>query len=658
MKRSLILSTLILSAVAARAQAPSNDSTSFFLHKFAQNIGRETYRVSKTDEGYTYDINFKFVDRGSPVPLKATLKVSAKAEPLELTIAGNTSRMSTIKDKITITKGDASIKVDDSTFTKKVLPPAFTVAGYSPGTVQQVLIQYWKKHGSPANITTLPNGAVQIRKDGMDTLDFQGKPLLLNRYTIAGLIWGNELVWTDANDNLICLITNDAEGDKLEEMKEQYESLLPTLIARAAAYSMRLFAAQMDKLGVTSPKIIAVKGGTVVDVINKTSIPNATVLIEDGKIKEVGTAASVNIPAGAKVIDATGKTVLPGLWDMHSHFEQAEWGPAYLAAGVTTVRDCGNEFEYINAIKNAIDKGVGVGPDILKAGIIDGKGPRALGVIQAATPEEAIAAVDRYKANGFVQIKIYSSVKFLIVKVICDEAHKQGLTVTGHIPQGMNLIAGVNQGMDMVNHMQYVYQVMKINKDHSVDFDDTTTVKMIQYIKRHNMVVDPTIGVYEMMMRSVKDDITVMEPNFYNLPLPLQALFKNTGMEPAEAEKYKPMLQSMKTLVKKLYDEGVPIVAGTDMGFPGYSVDRELELYVEAGLTPAEAIQTATIIPARVMKIDDSAGSLTTGKAADVIIVDGDPLKNIRDIRKVEAVIRGGKIYNPENLHKMVGFGK
>ena len=149
-------------------------------------------------------------------------------------------------------------------------------------------------------------------------------------------------------------------------------------------------------------------------------------------------------------------------------------GAAYLAAGVTTVRDCGNEFGYINSIQRAIDDGNGIGPHILKAGIVDGKGPYALGIIQADTKEEAIAAVDRYKQNGFVQIKIYSSVKPAIVKAICEEAHKQGLTVTGHIPIGMTLMQGIDSGMDMVNHAQYVFSAMKFNPDFSINVNDST----------------------------------------------------------------------------------------------------------------------------------------------------------------------------------------
>jgi len=656
-KKTILLLCFLSSAYAikARQNTAQADSGAFWLHKFEQHIGREVYHITKTGNVITYKVDFKFVDRGSPVPLKAELAVQPSLEPVRLFIKGRTSRSSTINDSISIADGKAIIKVDDSSYTKKLMPLMFPVAGYSPGTVQQVLLQYWKNHHQPANIMTLPTGSVQIKKDGADTLTFQNKPLVLDRFTISGLIWGNELLWTDHEGRLMCLITNDAEADKLEMMREPYEELLPTLISRAATYSMRLFTKAMPKTN-SDPKVIAVVGGTLVDVVNSKTIQNSVVVIENGIIKNVGLSGAVSIPAGAKIIDAKGKTVLPGLWDMHAHFEQAEWGPAYLAAGVTTVRDCGNEFGYINSIKKAIDDGKGIGPVILKAGIIDGKGPFALGVIQADTKEDAIKEVDRYYDNGFIQIKIYSSVKPAIVKAICDEAHRLGLTVTGHIPNGMTLQAGVDSGMDMVNHVQYVYSIMKRNKDRSINFDDSISKAAIKFVKDHHVVIDPTIGVFEMSFRSVKEDITIMEPGFFTLPLPLQALFQNTGQDPANAARFKPLYESMVKIVKVLYDAGVPIVAGTDQGFPGFSLDRELELYVQAGLTPMQAIQTATITPAQVMKMDKQTGSINAGKRADITIVDGDPLNNIREIRKVTLVIKAGKIYDPVQLHRLVGF--
>jgi len=657
MKRALLSAIPCLLFFAANAQTTPPDSGTFLLHKFQQHIGKETYHLSKSKDSLVYKDDFKFVDRGGAVPLKTTLRVTPALEPLGLDIEGKVARGATVNDKISIVKGQAHIKVDDSVYDKKLKPLTFQVAGYAPTIVQQVLVQYWKKHHEPASINILPTGSVQIKRDGSDTLDFQNKPLILERYIIAGLIWGNEFLWTDQQGQVICIITNDAEFDKFETVSEAYESLLPALIGKTATYSMRVFT-KSASIGSRPEKLIAVKGGTVYDVVNEKAIPDAVVIIENGIIKKIGKTGEVTIPAGAKVIDAKGKMIFPGLWDMHAHFEQAEWGPAYLAAGVTTVRDCGNEFDFINAIKSAIDGGKGVGPNILKAGIIDGKGQFALGIIQADTKEAAIREVDRYKQNGFAQIKIYSSVKPAIVKAICDEAHKQGLTVTGHIPFGMTLQAGVDSGMDMVNHAQYVYSIMKRNKDRSIDFNDPTSIKAIQFIKDHHVVIDPTVGVFEMSFRNVKDDITIMEPAFYTLPLPLQALLKNTGQDSTGAKRLKPVYESMLMIVKKLHDAGVTIVAGTDQGFPGFSVPRELELYVQAGLTPADAIQTATITPAKVMNFDKTTGSIEEGKQADLIIVDGDPLKNIRDIRNVTTVIKAGHIYDPHQLHVLVGFSK
>ncbi len=550
----------------------------------------------------------------------------------------------------------AFIKVDDSSFSKTIQPNSFTIAGYSPATAQMLLIKFWKQQNKPSTINMLPYGSVQIHKDGEDTFSFNNKTLTLERYAIKGLIWGNELLWTDNNGQLICLITNDAEGDKQEMMLEPYESLLSSFVAKAAVDGMKLFTSSA-KPSFQKHNVIAITNGTLIDVVKSTSTPNTTVIVENGKIKDVGDAASVKIPADAFVIDAKGKTILPGLWDMHSHFEQAEWGPAYLAAGVTTVRDCGNEFGYINAIQKAIDDGSGIGPHILKAGIIDGKGQYALGIVQADTKEEAIAAVDRYKDNGFAQIKIYSSVKPEIVKAICDEAHRVGLTVTGHIPMNMTLMQGVDSGMDMVNHVQYVFSVVKRNPDLTIDLNDSMSIRALNFIKSHHVVIDPTLGVFEMAFRNLKDNITDIEPNFASLPEPMKPLFINTGADDsATVARGKIIMKDFKEITNALYQNGVTIVAGTDMGFPGYSVFRELELYVESGLTPIEAIQTATITPAKVMKLDATEGSVESGKNADIIIVDGDPLQNIRNIRKVETVIKDGNIYDPVQLHKIAGF--
>ena len=190
---------------------------------------------------------------------------------------------------------------------------------------------------------------------------------------------------------------------------------------------------------------------------------DSVIVITEGVITAVGAKGKVKVPRGATMLDASGKFAVPGLWDAHAHYEQVEWGPIYLGAGVTSVRDVGNEYDFITTVHDELDRkeDPAVGPHLEFAGIIDGSGKdgkraRSLGVVIADTPEEAQTIVAKYKAAGAKQIKIYSSVSPEMVKAICVAAHAQGMTVTGHIPDGMTAVEGINDGMDQINHVQYL----------------------------------------------------------------------------------------------------------------------------------------------------------------------------------------------------------
>ena len=651
---------LIILPVIALSQQEKVDSGSFLLHKFEQPIGRETYSKTSSPSGTVYKIDFKFTDRGTPVPLKAVCSLDNNGHPQSFQVSGSNSRFSTVDDSIVISKGLASVTENKKTTSIPITGPVFPIAGYAPGTIQMLLLQYWKKLGYPANMQTLPAGSLQITKDGEDNFTFKGRPKNFKRFIIRGLIWGAEIVWTDEQDQLVCLMTNDAEGDKTEMMQEAYETLLPRFIEKAAYYGMQLFNKSVSDKPAALPTITAITHANVLDLNTGVLQPDRTVLISNGKILQLGSAATIDIPERALTVDAKGKTLLPGLWDMHAHFEQADWGPAYLATGITTVRDCGGEFGYINTIKKVIDEGQGMGPHILKAGIIDGKGPASLGIVTANNKEEAIARVRTYKDNGFVQIKIYGSVKPDLVKVICDEAHRLGMTVTGHIPRRMTLKQGVESGMDMVNHINYVFWMMKVDTTNfSVDLDDSLSKASLEFIKTHKVVIDPTLSILELAGRSVNDSITLIEPDYYTLPPQLQSLLRNTGVsDSSDIAFYKSFMASSKKIVKALSDQQTPIVAGTDMGMPGYSLYRELQLYVEAGLTALQALRSATIVPAMLMKLEQQSGSVEEGKNADLILVDGNPAADIKNIRNISMVMKDGRLYDPVMMRRLAGFAK
>jgi imidazolonepropionase-like amidohydrolase len=397
-------------------------------------------------------------------------------------------------------------------------------------------------------------------------------------------------------------------------------------------------------------------------------VSDSAVLIENGKIIAAGPRAQVKVPKGIKVIDATGKTVLPGLWDMHSHFEQVEWGPIYLAAGATTVRDCGNELEFITAVRDAIAAGRGLGPRILAAGIVDGDSPRAIGVERVTTPEEAKYWVDRYHSLGFQQMKIYSSVKREEVAAVATEAHRLGMTVTGHIPFGMTAYDGVNAGMDQINHITYITDIMtkpmaadasrmdRLQAQADIDLASPEAQKAIDFLKSHDTVLDPTLVVFESFTAGPDKPIESFEPGVAKVAPELRTQLEEGGVPANIVGVYRKIFSKEVEMVGALHHAGIPIVAGTDQTVPGYSLYREIELYVEGGFTPMEAIQAATIVPARVMKLDNELGTVEAGKRADLILVDGNPLENIHNIRKVKTVITGGTVYDCAELWRSVGF--
>jgi imidazolonepropionase-like amidohydrolase len=301
---------------------------------------------------------------------------------------------------------------------------------------------------------------------------------------------------------------------------------------------------------------------------------------------------------------------------------------------------------------------------MLLAGIVDGEGQRSFGVIQANTPEQAREVVNRYKQAGFQQIKIYSSVKPEVVKAICDEAHKVGMTVTGHIPSNMDAFQGIEAGMDQINHIQYLPPVMqpkgaKAGKDGlvpQINFQSPEALRAIEFLKAHGTVIDPTMAIFEWSLHPANVPFYTIEPGAAKLPPQLSGAINNTGVPPENEAWARSLLDQFTSVISALHRAGITIVAGTDQVVPGHSLHRELELYVKAGFTPMEAIQAATIVPARVMKLDKEVGTVEVGKAADLIIVDGNPLENISNIRKVQIVVTNGRVYKSAELWESVGF--
>ena len=421
---------------------------------------------------------------------------------------------------------------------------------------------------------------------------------------------------------------------------------------------------------------VVIRNVTLFDSETGTLIAGQRVTVHGDRIASVEPDRDQPAPAGAQVIDGKGKMLLPGLWDMHAHLF-AENAFLDMATGVTTVRDLGNPIDDLTKLRKQIDEGRQVGPRVVPAGFIDGPGPFEGPIkVLAATPEEARQRVDHYADLGYVQIKIYSSVKPELVPVIIEEAHKRGLRVSGHVPSGMIAEQFVRDGADEIQHMNFIFLnfmpdvketrtparfIEPGKRGAGLDLNSQPVNDFIALLKEHHTVVDPTMGAWEDTYVDRPGQIGKSDAAMFDrLPVQAQRGSKSGGgaldaSDPATDKLYRDSYANMVRMLKKLYDSGIQIVAGTDDG-SGYAFDRELEIYIEAGIPATEVLRMATIEAAKVMHKDKDLGSITSGKFADVILVNGDPTHNISDIRHVDVVIKNGDVYRPSEMYPAFGI--
>jgi imidazolonepropionase-like amidohydrolase len=637
----------------------------FRLHKFMQQIGREDDTFVTTPDGtIEAKSSFSFRDRGWTVPLSARIELARDGALISYAIWGDTSRLSKLDERVELRSDGAYDITRDGKRTRVELAPGAVVAsGYAPMLVQELVLQTWRARGKPASMPLALGGELTISSRGNESYDVPAGKVALEHVAIGGLVWGIEDAWLDDKNQLAAVITRDAEFDHFEATRGEYLPILAQLAKAAGIDGVARLAEAAKSIETDAHGPIALVGATLITGADRPSIANAVVILDGDKIVAAGPRDKVTIPNGATTIDATGKFLVPGLWDMHAHVEQVEQGGAYLAAGVTTVRDMGNIMDFITGIRDSIEAGKGLGPRILVNGLVDGEGPRALGTIRIRTREDIPKVIDQLRAAGCQEVKIYSSIAPALVAPIAQYAHAHGMRVVGHLPEGMTPQQAVEAGYDSISHLHYIFDADVALKDLNgedwlkhriaIDFNQPAFTKLFATLAAHHTVIDDTVALYEQGAFSAAE-IAKREPGLATLPRQLAALF--SPVKPKYAELAAKDFAKNLALIKTMHEHHIAFVAGTDITVPGHSLHRELELYVQAGFTPLEALQAATIVPARYMHRDNELGTIEAGKRADLVVLGADPLADIHNIRKVERVIARGKIYDAPALWRVVGF--
>jgi imidazolonepropionase-like amidohydrolase len=430
---------------------------------------------------------------------------------------------------------------------------------------------------------------------------------------------------------------------------------------------------------------------TVINTETGRESSDQTVIIAGDRISSIQPSASMHLPRGAKLIDASGKFLIPGLWDMHVHGASngdARWSyPLFIANGVAGVRDMWGP-EDANKFRAHPESETMPAPHVyLASPIIDGKPPAWQGSIVVTSPEEARTVVDKYKRNGADFIKVYQRLARDEYFAIADEAKRQHIPFAGHLPRYITAWEAAAAGQRSIEHLTalplsvssqeqelrtrwnslpgpYSKTGFPVLLQAYRSYSDQQAQRLFSEFKKNQTWQVPTLTVLRAQSRINDPQFThdprlrYMPPDWQNVDYMKQLPYSNYTA--AEFDLVRELFEYNKKLVGAMFRAGVPLLAGTDAGnpfcFPGFSLHDEMGLMVESGVTPLGALQMATRNAAVFMNATDRYGSVAPGKVADLVLLDADPLKDIHNTTKISAVFLAGKEFDRTALDELLNW--
>jgi imidazolonepropionase-like amidohydrolase len=606
--------------------------------------------------------------RGQVFELDSSGKAGADGMPATIVIRGVTPT-GDAGETFSLLDGKASWKSPVDAGSADYKSPAFYSA--QGGPIEQTGWFVERLLASPGKqMPLLPGGKARAEKLTTLTVGSGANAREVTAWAITGVNTFPIPVWADSKGKFFGLVFF------LSWLPEEYASEHARL-NEAQAKAMAARAPALAKSLVTQPTgPVAFTNVRVYDADARMFMADRTVVVDKGLIVAHAGASEIQVPAGARLIDGKGKTLLPGLWDCHMHVATDTTGLQELSMGVTSVRDPGNDNSLTLDRRARARKGELLMPNVYASSLIDGRGQFTAQVANVANSEaEAVALVDKAKADGFIGVKFYGTLNKAWLPAAAAQARKQGLHVHGHIPVGMRPLEAINAGYDEITHINWIIMqampeevvaasngIMRFEGPgrhaKSVDLDSKAIADIIALMASKGIYSDPTMVAFEGLYVPENGDLSpAYAPFMGTMPPSTERGFRTGGFAvPKDLTRahYRESWAKMVQLLGKMHKAGIPIVAGTDGA--GIELVHELEIYVEAGMTPAEALATATIIPARLVGQDKNTGSIKVGKAADLVLVDGDPSQRIGDLRQTRVVMLGGKLLDADALRSAAGF--
>ena len=623
--------------------------------------------TTRIDEGGERRSHFEFTDRGRGPKIDERIRLDADGLPVAITVEGRSYMGAPARETFERHDGAATWTSTLDSGKRVADEPMFYAA--AEGTPDQIaVLARALLQAKDQRLDLLPAGEARIEALQEHTFQVDGQPVVATLHAISGLGFTPEFVWLDGKNELFALsygwmglAPRGAEGVVEEAGRLQEEARANWLRTRA------------KELTQTMPGTWCLLGARLMDVDTGRLNPAASIRVKDGVIDAVGTPAQVNC-TGLASIDAGGRIVLPGLWDMHVHASPGD-GLLHIASGVTGARDLGNDHDQVTKLAADFASGELIGPRMQLAGFIDKKSPYTAPTGTAVdTLDQALAQIDVYAGQGYPQIKIYSSIPPEWVAPMAERMHGHGIRLSGHIPAFMTAEQAVRDGFDEIQHINMLFlnfvadadtdtrtpaRFMRVAEEGGkLDLDSKEVRDFIALLKERDIVVDPTVAIFDRMFRHRSGELSpILGSIVDHLPPAVQrgARAGEIDINDDNAATYAASAEALLGLVRRLHEAGVRLVPGTD-DIVGFTLHRELELYVQAGIPNAEVIRLATSSAADIADVGVKVGRIAPGQAADLLVVDGNPLEDITALRRGVLVVRGDRVHRPAAIFRSLGI--
>jgi Amidohydrolase family len=660
MKRIILLSFLIIKNTLV---AQKTDTVTYSIVNLQKVIGEnKKWQTSPNVFGYYYYYNDR--GRGEVVNSKVNIDNTGRIEKIQ------SSGLDYYKVPFisTFSKQQDSLVFAYNNNITKYIDKGQNIPFYNVPCGKEILIKALLQ--LPERKTkSLGDDSICIKELVKHNIKFENKTLT---FYLCALLEGKgndgeDYTWLDENFNYFANV-----GDWSKVIKKGYETLTDTLFAIQEKQAAPFYQTIFNQLSDTLPDAFAVKNVNVFDAPNAKILLDYTVIIKKGAITHLGKSNKIMIPKDYKIIDGKNKTLLPGLWDTHSHYNKGD-GINYLSGGVTHVRDMGNMPD-IKLIQENILNHKMIGPEInYLSGFID-KDDEYHGPVGKLvnSQSEALTAIRQFKKAGYNQMKIYSSIDTSWVKKMCAEAHLLKMRVAGHVPYHLTASRAIDMGYDEITHINMILlnffpDTIDTRKNrfrpvgqnaYKIDLNSQAVKDLILKMKMKKTVVEPTVNVFNSMFNNFPGDTTAeYQPIMNWLPADTRKnmVIKSFIDDTTKIPEYKKSFATILKMIKLMYDNGITLLTGTD-GVTQLGLQHELELLVQAGIPANEVLKMATYNAPKVFGLSEKYGEIKTNRVADFILIDGDPTNNMSDIRKVFMVVNNHKLFYPKKLYKNNGW--